>query len=332
MPVSVQPWPDEDEGAWNALCERHGDLFQTGWVSRAAEVFGAKTLRFRIDGPDGSAGVALLEVGSRRVPAVDRLFSRRFHVQGGPLPLDDRPMDADVLARALDQLAAERGAVESDWKPTWPTTAASDGWETTRFGLAWRDLPETPDEVLPTLSRAHRKAVRKAAKVGITVREEADAAVVFDLVDRSFARSELAPPNRPFLDRLHAGADSAGRAIRLVAEDTDGLVAALFAVRCGDTVFNLFHGRRDGETHGAANLLHLRLFEGAVAAGARRIHTGDAALGEGDDGVAGITRFKRHMGFRVEPCERLAKVHRPLAQRVGRGVLSAYRLLRGEVS
>jgi hypothetical protein len=140
----------------------------------------------------------------------------------------------------------------------------------------------------------------------------------------------LNSPNRTFLELLRTGIVDRGRAIELVAEGPNGPIAALLAARTGDTVFNLFHGRTDGDTSGAANLLHLRLFEIAVEQGARRVHTGDAAItDDGATGTEGIQRFKRHLGFEIVPCLRAQKVHRPLARRVGQGVLSAYRFLRG---
>ena len=70
--------------------------------------------------------------------------------------------------------------------------------------------------------------------------------------------------------------------------------------------------------------------ERAVEAGARRIHTGDAALPEDPGAEAdGIRRFKLHLGFRVDPCTRGVRVHRPLPRKMGRAVLGAYRFLRG---
>ena len=343
----METWCEDDDAAWDALCDQEADLFQLSAVSRAATAFGASTRRIRALDKQGNplAAMALVEVGSRRAPLADRLFARRFHLQGGPLWLSAATIDPVALVEAsLDAFAAERSATESDWKPTWPIDpvahvaesedTAGDVWSHRAFGVAWRELPTSADDVLATLSRSHRKAVRKAIAGGVTVRAASHASEVLDLVDASFVRSGLAAPNRAFLDALRDGLARDGRTIELVAEGPPGRPeAALLAARVGDTVFNLFHGRVDDQTGGAANLLHLRLFEQAVRAGARRVHTGDAAItDDGSTGTAGILRFKRHLGFRVDPCVRAAKVHRPLAHKVSRGALSAYRFLRGEGS
>lgn len=337
-PWRVERWLEEDDAAWDALCDRHGDLFQTSAVSRAAQVFGTETRRVRVLDAEGRplAAFAIVEVGSRKAPLADALFARRFHVQGGPFALTDgiEPDPVRLIETGLDLFAAERSATESDWKPTWAVAperpAPDDGWTHEAFGMAWRTLPEEPDDVLATLSRSHRKAVRRAESSGVVVRPSATPTEVFDLVDRSFARSGLSTPNREFLERLRSGLAARDRLIELVAEGPGGPLAALLAARTGDTVFNLFHGRTDGDTSGAANLLHLRLFEQGALSGARRVHTGDAAItDDGTTGTEGILRFKRHLGFEIVPCLRARKVHRPLARKVGQGVLSAYRFLRG---
>jgi hypothetical protein len=261
------------------------------------------------------------------------------------MPLDERWFGdvAGFAVRGVLAFAAERGAVETQWKLSWPQLGgampfAAHGFDVTQFGVAWRELPAAKDDVLATLSRVHRKAVRRAEKAGVTVRETSSAAEILPLVDASFRRSGLEPRNRAYLDDLHRRLVAADTAIGLVAEREGAPIASLLAARCGDAVFNLFHGRAEGETHGASNLLHLRLFERAVETGCTRVHTGEAALDEpspadGDDapgaGLEGITRFKRHLGFRVEPCPSASIVHRPGARRVREAVFGVYRLLRG---
>lgn len=337
--MTFEPWLEDDDAAWDALCAAHGEFSQTSAATRSAEAFGARTRRVRVldDAGRPAAAVALMETGLRRARVADRAFARRLQVAGGPILLGEDAAAAGAAAlRGVAAFGAERGAVETEWKPSWPAVAATLPFEpmghaAARFGVAWRELPASPEEVSPTLSRVHRKAVRQAERAGVAVRETAAAGDLLPLVDASFARSGLAPRNRAFLEALHRRLAASGALVGLVAEGPHGPLAALLAARCGDAVFNLFHGRADGETHGASNLLHLRLFERAVAMGCRRVHTGDAAL-EGEDAdasVAGITRFKRHLGFRVEPCAAGTIVHRPGARRVRSAVFGVYRLLRG---
>jgi hypothetical protein len=338
----VEPWLDTDDAAWDRLARENGEFLQTSAVTRAAAVFGAETRRVRILDDTGcpAAAFAVLETGLRRARVADRAFARRFQVLGGPLFLGDAK-DASALAvRGVLALAAERGAVETQWKPSWPAKGAAmpfaaHGFGVEEVGVAWRDLPPRKEDVLATLSRVHRKAVRRAEKSDVAVRETSSADEILPLVDASFRRSGLEPRNRAYLDELHRRLVADGAAIGLVAERGGTPLASLLAARCGDAAFNLFHGRAEGDTFGASNLLHLRLFERAVELDCTRVHTGEAALEapetDGDEGagIEGITRFKRHLGFRVDPCPAASLVHRPGARRVREAVFGVYRLLRG---
>jgi GNAT acetyltransferase-like protein len=329
-----------DERSWDELCDRWDELGPSSAATAAAAAgFGSETFRICVGEDDGPPLVALavLESGLQRAAMLDGVLGRRFDVPGGPIPLGTEPLSSRGAALALGGLLAfaeERGAVESRFRPTWPVVGvrlpfAEHGFEVRTAGIAWRELPERREDVFASLSRVHRKAVRRAEKDGFAVRDATSFDEVRPLVDASFVRSGEEPRNRAFLESLHGELSRRGRAIELVAQGRDGVVAALLAARCGRTVFNLFHGRADGETHGASNLLHLRLFERAVELGATRIHTGDAALEEHAAGpIAGITRFKRHLGLRVDPVPSATLVHRPAARRVRGAALSVYRLLR----
>lgn len=336
--MRVEPWLEDDDAAWDGLCEERAEILQTSAASRAAAVFGAKTRRIRVLAGDGRplAAVALLEIGSRRAPAADRAFVRTLDVQGGPLLLDDSPDAAAAALAGVVEFAAMRGAVETSWKPLWPGVSArlpfaAGGWTVTRYGTAWRTLPERASDVIGTFEPAHRSAARQAEREGMTVRAAASFGEAASLVDASMTRAGLPPRNPEFLARLHEGLVKAGAARVLVCDDGKGAAASIVGARCGDAVFIHFAGRAERPTRGAANLLHLRFLEQAVAEGARRAHDSDAGLadGSGDPVPEGITRFKRLMGFGVEPCERASMVHRPVARRVRGAALSVYRRLRG---
>jgi hypothetical protein len=336
--VKVEPWLERDDAAWDALCEERDEILQTSAVARAAGVFGAAVRRVRVTDDAGAplAAVSLCEIGSRKVPAADRAFARRFQVQGGPLLLSDAPGAPAAAIAGVAEFAARRGAVETDWRPAWPDVSArlpfaACGWGTTRFGTAWRTLPARPAQVAATFDGAHRSAARQAEREGMVVRPARDVGEVVDLVDASFVRSGLPPRNHEFLAALAAGLEARRAAWLLVCEDEEGPAASVLAARCGRAVFILFAGRAQRPTRGASNLLHLRLLEQAVEAGITRAHDSDAGLPDGSGPAVpeGITKFKRLMGFRVDPCERGLAVHRPLARRVRGAALAVYRRLRG---
>jgi len=336
--MRVERWLEDDDDAWDALCARHDEVFQTTAATGAYRVFGAETRRIRVLDDDGTphAAVAILEVGSRRFPVADRVFARRFQIAGGALALSDSPRVGELALAGVEAFAAERGAVETDWKPTWPDAAANPhfaegGWDARRFGVAWRPLPEDPEAVAGTLSQGHRTAARQALREGMTVRDAEGSAEVRALVDASFARSGVVPRNPDFLDELYRGLDERGAARALVVDDAEGPASALLGARCGGAVFVLFQGRADRPTRGASNLLHLELMRRAVAEGVRRLHDTDGGLadGSGEPVREGITKFKRLMGCRVDPCERGSRVHRPVSRRVGRMAFEVYGLIRG---
>ena len=336
--MKVEPWLEDDDAAWDELCAARAEILQTSAATRAALVFGAKTRRIRVLGDDGRplAAIALLEIGSRRAPAADRAFARTLQAQGGPLLLDDSAEAAEAALAGVAEFARRRGAVETSWKPLWPEVSArlpfaAVGWTVKRFGTAWRELPARASDVIGTFESAHRSAARQAEREGMTVRPAASFDEAASLVDASMTRAGLPPRNREFLERFHDGLAEAGAARVLVCDDGKGAAASIVGARCGDAVFILFAGRAERPTRGAANLLHLRFLDQAVEEGARRAHDSDAGLpdGSGEPAPEGITRFKRLMGFRVDPCERASMVHRPVARRVRGAALSVYRRLRG---
>ncbi len=336
--MKVERWLEDDDAAWDAVCDEHDDLLQTSAVSRASKVFGTATRRIRVldDAGRPLAAVAILEVGSRRAPAADRVLARRFEVQGGPLLLCDDPEAADAAVVAVEEFARERGAVETRWKPAWPVVGnllpfAAHGWETRTFGTAWRTLPPKPDDVIMTFETPHRTAARQAQREGMRVRPAKDLDEMAGLLDASYARSGLEARNREFLIALHAGLAARGNASLSICDDEDGPAAGVFAARSGRAVFILFAGRAGRPTRGASNLAHLRVLEDAVAAGATRAHDSDAALedGTGEAASEGITRFKRFMGFRIDPCPLGQRVHRPVTRRVRNAALGVYRHLKG---
>lgn len=336
--MKVERWLDDDDAAWDELCGARAEILQASAATRAAAVFGAKTRRLRVCDDDGRplAAVALLEIGSRRAPAVDRAFVRTLQVQGGPLLLDDSPAAAAAALAGVVGYAESRGAVETMWKPLWPEVSArlpfaEAGWTVQRVGTAWRPLPTRAADVIGTFESAHRSAARQAEREGMTVRPAKSFDEAASLVDASMTRAGLPPRNRDFLERLHDGLQKSGAARVLVCDDAQGAAASIVGARCGDAAFILFAGRADRPTRGAANLLHLRFLEQAVAEGARRAHDSDAGLpgGAGEPVPEGITRFKRLMGFGVDPCAIATMVHRPVARRVRGAALSVYRRLRG---
>jgi len=147
------------------------------------------------------------------------------------------------------------------------------------------------------------------------------------LLDRSFARAGLPPRDHRFvrLTREYLGGEL------LVARRGTEDVAALLWARVGEVGLNLFHGRADGDTEGASDLLHRQMFVHAIRGGVRLLHTGDAALpGETDPRILGITRFKEKLGFEVRPAFQGQKTLRPVAAAVRDASLRLWSTLRGE--
>jgi hypothetical protein len=193
------------------------------------------------------------------------------------------------------------------------------------FGVGIRDLPDSADGLESSLHSKSRNLVRKARKSGVVVRPEEGVATLLPLLDASFRRSGLEPRDAAYVRRSCERLGCEVLAARLGGDP----IAAVMWQPFGTLGRYLFHGRTDGDTVGASNLLLLEMFLRGHARGVRSFHAGEVALeGETDASLLGITHFKERMGFRTLRTHEASLVLRPVGKAVRDSALGAWKRLK----
>jgi len=324
--VTVRTEDRDPDLPWDALAERSRSPWNSSAFARLQRACGLST-RFLLAERDGApVGVLALWIsGSRRAPLLDPVLTRVVRIPDEPaVPSGDREV-AKALARAAMVEVRRLRAVEAIWRVEMPRLLtpgdlASVGFRVETRGVGVLELPAKEEALDGLLSRTARKQVRKARRLGVTV-AAAGVDRLLPLLDRSFARAGLPARDHGYVRALHG--TLSGEV--LVASHGGRDLAALLWCRVGRVGLNVFHGRDEGDTEGASNLLHLELFSRCVRAGVEVLHTGDAALaGEADPRIRGITHFKESMGFEVRPAFHGEWSPRPLAAGLRRAALDAW--------
>ena len=317
----------EPQGPWDGLCHDDRSPWNSLAFARLQRAFGAK-VRYLLAEKKGQpvGALALWYSGSRRMSFLDSVMARTVRIPDEPaVPSGDREVSM-ALARAAKAEAVRLHAVEVTWRIEFPRLlTAGDlsflGYRITTRGIGVLELPEGEGDLDELLARTARKQVRKARRDGTTVEAADGIGRLLPLLDLSFARSGLPPRDYAYVRTLQ---ETLGAEV-LVASSGGRDVAALLWARVGRVALNIFHGRADGDTHGASNLLHVEMFTRARRAGAEVVHTGDAGLpGERDPRIRGITHFKETMGFEIRPAYQGVWTPRPVAAGVRRAALGAW--------
>jgi len=263
-------------------------------------------------------GISFYVSGSRRFPWLDPLFARTALVPDEPAILD-RPTEVlPALLQAVENELARLRVVAVTWRAEMPRHLRAEdlirrGYVVKPHGVGILELPSTVEDLESHLHRSARKQIRKAERLGVRIDIANGPELLLPLLDRSFRRAGLPTRNHRYVRLMH-------RLLKgevLVASREGHNIAALLWAAFGETGLNIFHGRDDGATEGASNLLHRELFARAIARGVRVLHTGGAALpADTDPRLLGITRFKQNMGFVVRPAFHASRVLRPLASAI----------------
>jgi hypothetical protein len=262
--------------------------------------------------------ISLYVAGSRRFPQLDRVFMRTVLVPDEPAIVASADGAVEALLASADEEAVRLGAVAISWNVPMPRhvdagTFTARGYEVQPQGVGLIELPTTEEEIEACLAHAARKQTRKAEKAGMRVDVAPDCAPLLPLLDLSFRRSGRPVRSHEYVRRAHALLQGEVLVARIGDEDMAALLWAPF----GEVGLNIFHGRRDGDTQGAADLLHREMFRRALRRGVRIVHTGGAALpGDTDPHLRGITQFKRKMGFEVRVALGARRILRPRANAV----------------
>jgi hypothetical protein len=260
-------------------------------------------------------GISFYLSGSRQFPRLDTVFARTVMVPDEPAILE-RPNEVlPALLQAVENELACLRVVAVTWRAEMPRYLRPEdlirrGYVVEPHGVGILELPSTAKDLEGSLDRSARKQIRKAERLGVRIDIANDPEPLLPLLDRSFRRADLPARNHRYVRLTHQLLEGEV----LVASRGGRNIAALLWAAFGETGLNIFHGRDDGDTEGASNLLHRELFVRAIARGVRVLHTGGAALpDETDPRLLGITRFKQNMGFTVRPAFHARRVLRPVA-------------------
>ncbi len=294
--IQVTPYVATDANAWDAYVLRHpsGTVFhRIGWSGAVEEAYGHRPMHLMAWSAGRVVGVLpLFFVKSIFVGRV--LVSVPYATYGGILADSDEA--AKAILEAAEALCTDFGAKYLELRHR----------ETNRLGLPEigrydtfrKQLPDRPEDVLPSLPRKTRAAARKGLK-GLGPRaariDPALLDTVYDLYSRTLKR--LGSPN--FRRRLfHAlqeayGDDCVCLVVRDGGRPTAGVVSFVFR----DEIVPYFSGSlREGMSRHANNVMYVKLMEYAVERGLRVF---DFNRSRRDN--HGPHAFKRYHGFEPTP-------------------------------
>jgi len=272
-----------------------GSFFQTpAWldaVVRAEPRFRIVTVLAEDD--TGALRAACPFVAARRM-GVRFLYAGAWGTYGGILAVD-----AEAAAAARAGVAA----LARDWRGAlvrvhdFAATLATAGWREHDEICQVLDLPAEPDVLFRTAFTAqNRNKIRKAEKLGVTVRRADDSAALAayaELYRESAARLHIAAPGRERLFAALAGV----RGVDVWLAEKDGeTIAGLLNFTHGGQVMNWGNvSRRDAWGVSPNNLLHWRALERACAdAHGPRLYNFGASTG-----LPGVETFKASFGARA---------------------------------
>jgi hypothetical protein len=319
----------QDDARWAAFAASQDDALpyhHPAWSRMLCTAYPYTPAALGCAGPDGRLTGVLPLVRKRSLLAGVHLTSLPNTPVAGPLAADEASLRALLGAAAarVDQSGAR-------WLQLKVAGTAPDGLVPGLGRLTWdpayvTDLPADPGQLRFGSSRNHsaiQRAVRKAARQGVVVRDATSAADVrrwYPLYSRTM-REHAAPP-RPLrqFEAMWSELAPAGMLRLLLAERQAGgrteLLAGSVFLQFGQTICYAFNGRDPAQLSLRPNdAIHWTAISEGCAAGYRRYDFGEVASGD-----AGLTRFKQKWGAVPVP---LYRYHYPRQREVERGALQA---------
>ena len=327
---------------WDAVAAASNDAWlwhQHDYIAALATWPDRRDCSFALTADRSIAAIVPLHIVTLRVRGV--AVGRLADSVGGPAVASGVPPHERErwYARAIDAMRLRAKAAKALWLdvrlPTLsPLTvpgatppALVDYGLDDRSGQAYVvDLAEGGDRRWTQLEKRVRTSVRKAEKLGVTVRETTDAADVgayYALHLETYRRTRATPHPRAYFEAIWRLA-SRGLAMILVAE-LDGRVvaAATFGVDKQTSLYWTAANSARGLDVSASPLLQWTATTRLASRGIRWHEMGEAFPGEAAGKSRGLDLFKRGFGGRLHPVRRGRLVLRP---RVYRAMQAARRL------
>jgi len=283
------------ERAWDAYVCRHplGSVFHTiAWQRAVEQVYAHKRWYLLALRGDAVCGVMpMAEI--RSVVTGHFMVSVPYATYGGVLADDDGI--AHLLIRRAVQIAAQRGARSIELRSV---VAAEPDQPVSRSHVQFQKaLPALGRDVVPSLPRKTRAAVRRAAeRYGLTTTfAQRHLPIVWELYADSMRR--LGSPNHA-LAFFRALAGQFGDRCLVQVVWCDGRpVAGLLTLLDGDTVRPYFAGQEESVAiYGLNNYLYATSMAWAANHGFRNYDFGRTRTDN-----EGVRRFKASFGFEARP-------------------------------
>jgi hypothetical protein len=295
---------DRDE--WNTLAESNGNLVQSTLFDPVQGFFRMQPvyLEVRLNGTL-VGGVKLYRWEARRARRLSAFLSRSVTqfgelLSGGlNVPLQDI---VAVLQRALSLYLQQEGAISFRNSGVYgegsrllaPSVAPRSQRE---YRVAWVDLHRSLDEIWGGVHDKHRREIRKAEGLGVTVFQDDDVDGFLELLAESYRDQARAGPNPAYVRHAYQILRASDRAHLFFAKHGGERLAGAMVHRYGEIASYDFAGLRRNRV-GAGHLLQWTIMQRLRTLGTRRYILGQVSEPGTIDGsrFEGISRFKRRFG------------------------------------
>jgi len=291
VPIQVRPGEPAEDGRRDAFVRAHprGSFFHlAGWRRVVEEVHGHAPRDLYAWRGERLVGV-LPQMLCRGLFGGLKLISMPYGVYGGPLG-DDAEVEAELretAVRMAESLRVDFLEFRCEEEP-------GDGWpESNLYWTFKRDLPEDPDEVLPSIPKKARAEVRKARKrhgLELTPGPWYVDDLVRLFLENKHSLGSPALPAEHFRALLSEFPDDTH--VHLVTREREP-IAAVMSFAFEKTLVAYYAGTKVGQDRAvsASNFMYAALQEWAVRKGFRVF---DFCRSRADSGAFS---FKRHQGF-----------------------------------
>ncbi|MCR9247934.1 MAG: FemAB family PEP-CTERM system-associated protein [bacterium] len=292
-PLRVREILPGEDARWDAFVSRHpqGTFFHlTGWSRVAQQTFRHAPHHLVVEqGREWLGVLPLFQVNSLFLGR--NFISTPYAVYGGVLA-EHETAQAALLEHA-GALGKESGAGYVELRHL--EERPGERPQSPLYVTYRRDLPDDPEQVLPSLPKKARAECRYAIKAGVEIRPDCSVDQLYELF--TINKRRLGSPALPkrWFDALVA---EFGKAVVIhrAVDAQERTLAAVMSFCFKDTVYAYYSGAVDlANDKGVNNYIYCGIMEWAASKGYARF---DFGRSRADSGPA---KFKKHMGFTAEP-------------------------------
>lgn len=323
--TSILPRMQLDAAVWN----RFADESSEAWLWHRWEAIDAyaawdgwSDASFAIEDDGRLAAIVPLHLHRRKVKGIlpwSMLHSVGGAATAGALTPGNRDRVLAAAVAEIDRLGVAAGAVEADcllppMAPAWRGPACPrvnplllQGWSNSLTQCYVVDLRCGEQALWAGLEYRARKAVRKAERAGVTVREggSADLEAYWDLHLRTYGRTGARHHARAYFEEIFTRLLPAGLC-RVWFGERDGRIIAAqnFGLYKGAALYWTAASADEALDSGANNFVHWQAMRTLAAEGVGWLETGEAFPHIRRGKLKGLNDFKRGFGGALYPIYR----------------------------